>query len=190
MPALRERPQHPVQLLARVAVEHVPGVERRICRTDRFADVRAHDALRDQLPVGPAACKLASELAVRYEPPLGIEREDPSGTEPTATHRHALRQRHRTRLRGDGDELVARDSHAQRSQPVAVERGATRATVGEAERGGAVPRLAEHRAVAVKVADVVVQPGVVLPGGRHEDGDRLREVAPVTADEQLERVVE
>ena len=83
---------------------------------------------------------------------------------------------------GDGD--------AQRTQPVAVESGSGDRAVREAERSRAVPGLAQQRAVAMEVAHLGVEPRVVLPRRRNEQRHRLGEVFALTADEQLERVVE
>ncbi len=62
--ALREWPQHRVQLLARVAVEHVAPVEGVLGRVDGTPCVRAPDALLHPCAIRPAPCELAPQLGI------------------------------------------------------------------------------------------------------------------------------
>ena len=101
----------------------------------------------------------------------------------------ALGERDRARFRGDGDEPVVADRHAERAQAVPVELRPAGDAVREDEPGGAVPRLDRHRVVAAHRALRLVDPGVVLPRGRDESRQRLVDVE-AGADEQLDGVVE
>jgi hypothetical protein len=99
--------------------------------------------------------ELLPELAPDEQSPLRVDREDAAGAETAAPHGLALGKRDRAGLGRDGDE-ISRDREAQRAKPVAVQRGARDPSVGEDERGRAVPRLAEHGVEAVQLAHLGV----------------------------------
>ncbi len=91
--------------------------------------------------------------------------------------------------RGEHDEAVVGHGVAARAQAVAVEDRADERAVGEADVGGAVPRLHERRVELVERLARRVHRGVVLPrlGDHHQDRVRQRAAAEV---EQLEHLVE
>ena len=190
MAGLRERPQHGVQVLAGVAVEDVPRVEWVGGGLDRLARVAGHGARRHPRPVWTPPRELAPELVSEEEPTLRVDDEDPAGAEPRTLDARAFRERHRPCFGCDGHEPVVGDRDTQRPKSVAVERGTARPAVREAECRRAVPRLAEHRAVAVEVTHVRIEPRIVLPRGRDEERDGLREILPLAAHDEVERIVE
>ena len=188
---LGERAEHRVQLLAGVAVEDVTRVQSALGRCDRLARRRRVTMLAaTHAPVRTPPGELTPQLVAEQQPARRVDDEDPAGPEPRAPHTRTVRQRDGPRLGRDRHEAVVGDGDAKRPQPVAVERGAARPAVGEAERGGPVPRLAEHRAVAVEVAHVRIEPRVVLPRRRDEERDCLGEVLVLPANDEVERVVE
>src|SRR6185503_1413028 len=98
---------------------------------------------------------------------------------------NAIRHRDGPCFGGHCEKLVAGDRDAKRPETVAVERCAAGPAVRETERGRPVPRLAQHRTVTVEVTDLVVEPGIVLPGRRYEHGKSLRDLGAVLANEQF-----
>jgi hypothetical protein len=95
----------------------------------------------------------------------------------------------RARLGGEHDEVVVGDDVARRPEPVAVERPADHAAVGERDERGTVPRLHHRRVVLAEPAAIEVHVRVPLPRLGDEHRDRVGERA-TTAHEELERVVE
>ena len=186
---LRDWPQHERELFARVAVKHVTRAEVALRRRERLALLREAHALVYPGGVGLARGELALELAVEEQAAPWVERQELAGAEPGATDGDALRQRDRAGLGRHGDEAVVAHGHAQRAQPVPVERRAADHAVREHEPGGPVPGLGQHRVEAMHRALPLVDPRVVLPSRRHEQREGLADVEPGT-DEQLERVVE
>ena len=92
-------------------------------------------------------------------------------------------------LRGEHDPAVLRLHPAAGPEPVAVERRADHAAVGEADRGRPVPRLHQARVERVERPQVVGQVVALLPRLRHHHHQRVREAA-AGEHEQLEHVVE
>ena len=190
MTGLRQRAEHRVELFARVAVEDMSHLQAVLGSLDRLACVGDDGARRHPAPVRTPPRELASQFVAEQEPTLGIDDEDPAGTQTRALDARTLGQRNRPRLRCDGDEPVVGDGDAERPKPVAVERSSARPAVREAEGGRAVPRLAEHRAVAVEVADLRIETRIVLPRGRDEERNDFGQVLSLTAHDEVERVVE
>ncbi len=186
---LRDRSQHQAELLARVPVERMSDGEVLGGRRERLALGAEVDARLDPRRVRLAPSELALELSVEEQPAIGVDREELARPESCAPHDGALGERDRARLRRDRDEAVVAHRDAQRAQPVPVEGRAAHDAVAVDEAGGTVPRLGEHRVVAVHRPLRVPDARIVLPGGRNEQRDRLPHVEPGT-DEQLERVVE
>ncbi len=168
MARLREGAEHRAEVVARVTVQDVAGIDAALGWGGRLADVAADDARVHPLRVRPPARELAPELHVHEQPVVAIDGEDSSGAEPRTAHGDALGKRHCARLGSDCDQAVAGDRHAERPQPVAVECGTAHESVREAQPRRAVPWFAEERAVTVERADVGIEPRVVLPRGRHE----------------------
>src|SRR5438132_13533477 len=81
------------------------------------------------------------------------------------------------------------DLVATRTQPIAIERGADKATIRERQRRGAVPWLDDWRVITVERLHVGREAGVVLPGGGHEHAQRVQDIAP-GAFEQMEHFVQ
>ena len=186
---LRDRAQHHAELFPRVAEERVTRREALDAgRRAGLAGFAPLDAGVDPRRIGSSRRQVALQLAVEEQTAFGVDRQLLPGAEPCPSHACPLGQRDRACLGGHGDE-VAGHGDPQRPEAVAVERRRTGDAVGEDEPGRTVPRLDEHRVVAVHGADVVVDARVVLPGGRHEHRGRLAHVAP-GVHEQLERVVE
>ena len=92
-------------------------------------------------------------------------------------------------LAGQHDESVIRDQVATGAQSVAVEGRADEGTVGEHDRGRAVPRLHHHRVVLVEGATFGVLVWLVLPGLRHHHHDGVRE-GPTGQAQQLNDLIE
>ena len=134
--------------------------------------------------------QLPAQLASEEEAAHGIDDEDAPGTEAGAPHARSLGERHRSGLRRDRHEPVVGYGDAQRTEPVAVERGSARRAVREAERSRTVPGLAEQRAVPVEVAYLGIESRVVLPRRRDENRYRLGEIPVLPAHDEVERVVE
>ena len=92
-------------------------------------------------------------------------------------------------LRRHDHEAVLGQAVARRPQAVAVENGANLLAVGEANRGGTVPRLHQTGVILVERAPGVVHVLVARPRLGDHHHDRVRE-RPAGKDEELERVVE
>ena len=188
--AAGDRPQDDRQLLAGVAGSHLPRCQIVLRRRQRRSGVDL-----DEVPPQPAAVRLPGretplDLAVRLHPAArGVDGDHLARAELPTPDAPALDRVERAGLRRADDEAVVAHGDPQRSQAVAVERGADDAAVGEDEPGRPVPGLDEARVVAVERADVVVELPVVLPCLRDEHRERVAHVA-AAADEQLERVVE
>ena len=92
-------------------------------------------------------------------------------------------------LRGEDEEVVARERVARGAQAVAVEGGADVHAVGEAHGGGPVPGFHELRMIVEEAAHVAPEVVVGAPGLRHEHEHRMGQAAPAGR-EQFEHVVE
>ncbi len=189
VPVRGERTQDEGELLARVAARDLARQEIGLGRVDRLAGPLAAHALRPG-PVRPARREDALDRPVLLEPAGNrVDGDRLAGAEPPAADTPSLRQRDRAHLGRADDEPVVDHGVAERPQPVAVERGADDAAVGEDDARRPVPGLDERRVVAVEVPHLLVELGVRLPGLGHEHGQPVAHV-PAAAHEQLERVVE
>ena len=95
---------------------------------------------------------VGQEPPVSFKTAVGIDAEHLARAEPAPADLAVAGDRHRPHLGGADDEPVVADLVAQRPQPVAVERRAGPAAVGEDQSGGAVPRLGQAGVVAEEVA--------------------------------------
>ena len=120
---------------------------------------------------------------------VGVDADHVAGTESAAPHRAVTRDRHRTDLRRADDQAVLAHLPPQRTQPVAVERGADAPAVTEHETGRPVPRVGEARVVAEEAAHPAREVALALPRLGHEHGDGVANVA-AAAYEQLDGGVE
>ena len=92
-------------------------------------------------------------------------------------------------FRSHHDMIVVGDDEARRPEPVAVERRAYLAAVGERHRRRTVPWLHQGRVVLVKRAAILVHQRIARPGFGDHQHHRVRERI-AAHHEQLERVVE
>ena len=128
-------------------------------------------------PVAPwrGRGEVGLDLVVFDEAPgLGVDEEHAARLQAALAHDAARLDVEHADLAREYDEPVVGDDVATGSQSVAVERGADQGTVGEDDRGRAVPRLHEHRVVLVERAPLGGDLGLVLPrlGDHHHDGVR------------------
>ena len=155
---------------------------------DLLAPRHGRVAVDDVLPLGQVAEleTLGDPVAVRFggrqrgldlvivdQPVLGqVDQEHPARLQPTLLDDPLRFDRQDARLGGEHDQAVVGHPVAPRTQAVAVQGRADLGAVGEADSGGAVPRL-HHRGVeAVEVASRRIHLGVVLPrlGDHHQHG--------------------
>ena len=87
------------------------------------------------------------------------------------------------------DAVVLGDEIARRAQPVAVQRRADLAAVGEGDRGGAVPRLHQGGVIFVEGAALLIHQGIAGPRFRNHHHDRVRQRV-AALHQEFERVVE
>ena len=120
---------------------------------------------------------------------LEVERKHLAGPQAALFDDTVVVQLDRSDLRAGHHQTFGGHLVAARSQPVTVERGADVATVGECQRGRTVPRLDDRRVIAIERLDVGRQARIALPGGGHQDAERVQHVAPVAL-EQMQRFVE
>ena len=92
-------------------------------------------------------------------------------------------------LRADGQDTVSGQLEAGRAQAVAVEAGGDLLSVGEHQRGRAIPRFGETAVELVEGALLLRRGRVDAPRGRHEHRHRMGDVAP-GKHQRLERPVE
>ena len=120
---------------------------------------------------------------------LGVDEEHLAGLEASALDDGLGVELEHAGLGGQHDEAVVGHGVATRPQAVAVEDRPDERAVAEADVGGTVPRLHEHRVELVERLARRVHRGVVLPrlGDHHQDRVRQRAAAEV---EQLEHLVE
>ena len=85
--------------------------------------------------------------------------------------------------------VVVGDDVARRPQPVAVERGADLAAVGEGDRRRAVPRLHQRRVVFVEGLALRIHQRVAGPGLGDQHHHRMRQRV-AAGDQDLQRVVD
>ncbi len=183
----RGRAEDHAQVLLRVPEGSLPRREIVVGHGDGCAAAAADEPALEPLAVGSTRGEPALHRGVLLEAALGIDRDHLARPQLAAAHRPGG-QVHHAGL-GRADDEIAADRVAERPQAVPVQRRAHHVPVGEDERGGAVPGLAEARVVAVEVAHVRVELDVSLPRLGHEHRLRVPDV-PAAADEQLEDVVE
>ena len=119
----------------------------------------------------------------------GVNEEHSSWLQPSlAHHRLGVDVQHASLGRQHHQALVG-DPESTRSKAVAVKNGTDLGSVGEADVGGAVPRLHERRVELVERASTWIHVGVVLPGlgNHHQDGLWQRAATEV---EQFQDLVE
>ena len=100
-----------------------------------------------------------------------------------------FRDRQDADLRGEDDEAVVGDDIAGRAQPVAVERRADLAAIGESDGGRAVPRLHHCSVIFVEGAARFVHQRIASPGLRNQHHHRMGE-GIAALNEEFERIVE
>ena len=149
----------------------------------------------DQLLVEPALVgvgrgQLGLHLVVVHDAPLGrVDQEHAPRLQATLLHHHLGLDRDHPDLGGHDDQVVAGDPVARGPQTVAIEDRTDDRSVGEGDRGRAVPRLHERGVVAVEGLLGLGHQLVVLPRlwDHHQHGVGQR-VAPQV--QQLEHLVE
>ena len=140
--------------------------------------------------VGMALGERRLELLVGNEPALlEVDQQHLAGLQPPLGDDVLFRDRQHAHLGGHDDAVVAGDEIARRTQPVAVERRADLAAVGEGDRRRAVPRLHQRGVVFVEGAPLLVHQRIARPclGHHHHHGVRERVAA---LHQEFERVVE
>ena len=100
-----------------------------------------------------------------------------------------FRNRQHARLRRHDDGVVLGDEIARRAQPVAVERRADLAAVGEGHRRRTVPRLHQAGVILVEGAPLRIHRRIADPGLRDQHHRGVRE-AVAAHRQEFERVVE
>ena len=119
---------------------------------------------------------------------LRINAQHLAGPQLSASNPAVTADVHHARLRGAANQTVLADHVAQRSQAVAIQRGADPDAVREHQTGRSIPGFHQARVVAIEIADrgidVKALPGL---GDQHRQG--VADVAPAP-DQQLERVIE
>ncbi len=120
---------------------------------------------------------------------VGVDADHVAGPEPAAPHRAVTGHGNRAHLGRAHDESVVAHLPAQRSQPVAVERGADTAAVAEDEPGRPVPGVGQAGVVAEEAADTAREVTLALPRFGDEHGHGMADVASA-AQEQLDGGVE
>ncbi len=189
----RERRQHRLHVLLRVAEQQLAAAE----RLDRRLDRRSRRKLREPqlLALGPLGVRAARRdcvlgLFVGDDPALReVDEEELPGLQPSLAHDVRRAVVEHARLRREHDPAVGRLVPAPGTQAVAVERRADHAAVGERDRCRAVPRLHQALVEGVEAAQLgrhVVAPFVRLRDHHHQ---RVRQ-RPSGEHEQLEHVVE
>ena len=188
-----ERREDHLHVLLRVAEQELAAAQRlggRL-RHGRLRQVgEANGLALDPLRVRPARRDPALDLVVRDDPVLGeVDEEQLAGLEPALADDVRRRLVEHAGLGGEHDPAVGGLEPAAGPEPVAVERRADHAAVGERDRGRPVPRL--HQALVVRVEPLQLVREVVASlvrlGDHHHH--RVRERA-AREHEQLEHVVE
>ena len=120
---------------------------------------------------------------------LKIEQKHPPRLQAPFLDYAFLRNRQHADFRRHDDQIIVGDDIACRAQAIAIQRGTDLTTVGEGNRGRAIPRLHDGCVKFVKRPAISVHCGVVGPGFRNHHHHRVgqREAAH---HQQLQRVVE
>ena len=152
--------------------------------------LEAQPAIADPLAIRLRGRERALQLVVVDDAALlEVDEQHLAGLQPPLLDDLVLRNVEHADLGRHHDVVVVGDDEARRPQPVAVERGADLAAVGERHRRGSVPRLHQRRVILVERAPILVHQRIAGPrlGNHHHHRVRQRIAAH---DEQFERVVE
>ena len=190
---VRHRQQLELEILQRVA-ERALALHQLLAR-GRFdaADrqvVQPDADVFDPLLVRPRVGQLVLDLAVVDDATgLHVDQQHAAGLQPPLFHDARLGHGEHAGLGSEDHQVVVGDQVTRRTQAVAVQRGADLATVGEGDRGRAVPRFHHRRVVFVERAAVVVHQRVTFPrlGNHHHHRVRQRVAGH---GQQFEAVVE
>ena len=140
--------------------------------------------------VGVLGGQGALDLLVGDDPPGGgVDEEHPARLQPALGDDVGRRDVEDADLAGQDDQVVLGLPPAARAQAVAVEDGADERAVGEADRGGPVPRLHDRGVEPVEGPAGRVHLVVVLPRLRDHHQHRVRQ-RPARQVQQLEHLVE
>ena len=132
-------------------------------------DAQVLNPLLVGLAVGEAGFEL---LVIDHAALLQVNQEHLAGLQAPFAHDFVFRHGQHAGLGAHDDQVVIGDAVAGRTQAVAVQRGADLATIGEYDRGRAVPRLHHRCVVFVEGLAALVHGGVLLPwlGDHHHHG--------------------
>ena len=140
--------------------------------------------------VGMALGQLRLDLVVGNEAALfEVDQQHLAGLQPPLGDDGLFGNLQHAHFGRHDDAIVRRDEIARRAQPVAVERRADLAAVGEGDRGRAVPRLHDRGVIFVERAARFIHQRIAGPGFRnhHHHGVRQRVAA---LHQEFEAVVE
>ena len=188
----RHRREQDPQVLLRVAERELAGAQR-LARDPPLAVGQVAEP--DDAVLVPVAVRLARgdallDLVVLDDPALvDVDEEQLARLQAPAPQHVLARLVEHAGLRRQDDPAVLRLHPAAGPQPVAVERRADHAAVGEADRRRPVPRLHQARVERVERPQVVGQVVALLPRLGDHHHQRVREAA-AGEHEQLEHVVE
>ena len=140
--------------------------------------------------IGMGACQLVLHLGVGDDAALfEIDEQHLAGLQAPFGDDLFFRDRQHAHLGGHHHETVVGDDVAGRPEPVAVERRADLASVGEGHGGRAVPRLHQRRVIFVEGAAFLVHQRIARPGfgdqHHHRMGERI-----AALHEEFEGIVE
>ena len=188
----RERREHHLHVLLRVAERQLQPAQ----RLGRDAGRRARQVGEPHvLALEPGGVRLAGRdlalhLVVRDDAPLvEVDDEQLAGLQTSLAHDLGGRDIEHACLRREHHPAVAGLEPASRAQPVAVERRADQAPVGEGDRCRPVPRLGQAIVERVEAAQLVGHVGAPCVRLGHHHHQRVRQRAS-GEHEQLEHVVE
>ena len=194
----RHRRQHDADVLLRVAERELRPAKLVGLRDPLRRDLVGRDVLHRapcaRRPIRPTGRRVVTSRSAlpssRTRPRSRSTQNMLPGPEPALAGDLLLGHLERARLRGDRDPAVLGDQPAARAQPVAVERRAHEAAVGEDDRRRPVPGLDQARVVVVEALRLGRDQALaVLVGARDHHHRRVGERAAREA-EQLEDVVE
>ena len=192
---VRHRRHQELEALLRVA-ERLLQIEQRdvgLLARDLLGQRQVADLhLRALQPllVGIARGEIGLEVVIGDDAAfLEVDQQHLAGLQAPLLRDVLLGHREHAGLRRHHHAVVLGDEVARGPQPVAVERGADLAPVGEGHGGRAVPRLHQAGVVLVEGAPLAVHQRVAGPRLGDQHHRRMRE-AVAAHDEELERVVE
>ncbi len=159
---------------------------RRAARQLMHADLRAVEPLL----IGMRGRELRLDLLVGDDAAIHqVDEQHLAGLKPPLLDDLLLGKRQDARLRRHDHQAVVGDEIARRPKPIAVERGADLAAVGEGHGGRAVPRLHETGVILVEGAPLGIHQRIAGPSLGDQHHRRVRE-AVAALHQELERVVE